>query len=605
MGKNTLKEGMGNILKEGTRNISKESTGNISLGRRVRPFVKPYRISLITMLFCELIMVLVDLIGPLIFAVMIDEVFYHRNLHFFGYVILTYIALYLGVRALSWIIKSIWIYLNVKFLFDIRRKLFDRILHFKASNYEKAKTGDLITRLTSDAESIMQWIEVMIFEMAAPLTKLLISYVFLFYLNPYIALAMMVLVPVSVWVSQYFNRKMTRQQTVLRGKYGHFVSWMLEMLQGMRDIRLLGSGKRASLLFAGQSADVIRLDNRTEVMKWMSTRSNAFIFLLSDLCIYAVAGVLIVQGQLTAGIFVAIMSYLSKNNQSMMMIYEAVVNLPKLTVQSHKVFDLLEEEVERTDGHPELDLQHGEISFAQVRFRYENGPRVLDGLDLHVGARESVALVGKSGSGKTTLVNMLLGFYTPEEGEIRIGGRPIGQYTLTCLRKRVGIVQQESILFNESIRYNLLLGSAHADDEQLWEACDQAYIGDFIRSLPEGLDTQLGAGGMELSGGQKQRLSIARIFLKQPCLIIFDEATSALDYEAEQAIQQSWQHLSRDRASIIIAHRLSSILNADRIAVLHEGRIVAEGTHGYLLENSEHYRELFVEDFIRKEGMMS
>ncbi|ETT40839.1 ABC transporter ATP-binding protein [Paenibacillus sp. FSL H7-0942] len=579
---------------------------NISLSKRIRTFAKPYRISLITMLFCELIMVVVDLIGPLIFAILIDEVFYHRNLHFFGYVILTYIALYVGVRALSWIIKSIWIYLNVKFLFDIRKSLFDRILHFKASYFQKVQTGDLVTRLTRDTDSVMQLIELIIFQMAAPFTKLLVSFVFLFYLNPYIALAMMVLVPVSVWVSQYFNRKMTKQQTILREKYGHFVSWMLEMLQGMRDIRLLGSGKRVTTLFTGQSADVIRLDNQTEVMKWMSTRSNAFIFLLSDLSIYAIAGVLIVQGQLTAGAFVAIMSYLTKNNQSMMMIYEAVVNLPKLTVQSRKVFELLDEETERSGGHSEVDMEDGETSFEQVRFRYEEqGPYVLNGLTLEIGAHESVALVGKSGSGKTTIVNMLLGFYAPEEGQIRIGGRHIDDYALSRLRKRVGIVQQEAILFNETIRYNLMLGSAHADDDHLLEACDQAFIGDFIRSLPQGLDTVIGAGGMEFSGGQKQRLSIARIFLKQPKLIIFDEATSALDYEAEQAVQRSWQQLSKDRASIVIAHRLSSILNADRVAVVHEGRIVATGTHGYLLENSEHYRELFAEDFIRKEGLMS
>lgn len=300
------------------------------------------------------------------------------------------------------------------------------------------------------------------------------------------------------------------------------------------------------------------------------------------------------------------MSYLTKNNQSMMMIYEAVVNLPKLTVQSRKVFDLLDEETERSGGQSEVEMGNGETSFKQVRFRYdEQGPYVLDGLTLEIGAHESVALVGKSGSGKTTIVNMLLGFYTPEEGEIRIGGRHIDDYSLSRLRKRVGIVQQEAILFHETIRYNLMLGSAHADDDQLLEACDQAYIGDFIRSLPQGLDTVIGVGEMEFSGGQKQRLSIARIFLKQPKLIIFDEATSALDYEAEQAVQLSWQKLSKDRASIVIAHRLSSILNADRVAVVHQGRIVATGTHGYLLENSEHYRELFAEDFIRKEGLMS
>lgn len=567
-------------------------------------YMSPYKISFFTMMFAELVMVFVDLLGPFLFKIMIDEVFYHRNIHFFWFVILSYLTLYSGVRVLSWVIKNIWIYLNVKFLFDIRKHLFERMLRMKAGRYGSHQSGELMTRITSDTDSFMEYMEIVIFRIVAPALKFVVAFVFLFYMNAYVAALLMLLIPGTVGLSHYFNKKMEKRHGAIRDRYGKFIGWMMEMLRGMRDIKLLAAERGVALKFARQSAELVRLTNRTNVTTLGASRLNALIYLLSDLCIYMLTGILIVAGKLTVGEFVAIISYTGKNKESIMSIYDAYVNLPQKLVNIKRVLGLLNEEME---SHPAKadrgSVSQGQITYEDVTFRYSlDSQAALQGISLAIGPGERVAVVGKSGSGKTTLVHLLLGYYEPSEGRIAIDGVDIAQYRLRALRRSIGIVQQDVLLFDETIRYNLLLGNAKATDEELLKACDKAHIGEFVRGLPDGLDTRLGSEGIQLSGGQKQRLSIARIFLKEPRVLIFDEATSALDYEAEKAVQHSCAELSRGRTTITIAHRLSAIVNADNVAVLNEGRLVAYGTHAELLKNSAYYRALFEDQYEEKEG---
>ena len=248
---------------------------------------------------------------------------------------------------------------------------------------------------------------------------------------------------------------------------------------------------------------------------------------------------------------------------------------------------------EEPDGAQRLVVKNGEILFRNITFGYDNQKKVLNKVCWNIKAGDHVALVGVSGSGKTTLAHLLLRFYQPSDGNIVIDGVDITECSLESIRKNIGIVQQDTLIFDGTIRQNLLLGNIHANTEQMIEACQLAQIRDFIENLPDGLDTVLGSHGIEVSGGQKQRLAIARIYLKNPSIIIFDEATSALDGETEEVIHEAWKQVLKGKTALVIAHRLRSVMLCDRVAILDNGRIVEEGETEELVKNSERFRGLF------------
>jgi len=315
------------------------------------------------------------------------------------------------------------------------------------------------------------------------------------------------------------------------------------------------------------------------------------------------AAFMALNGQVTIGMFLAILQYFSNVNNNISIIMQNVNTIQNRLVAIQKVIDYMsiesEEDELRTD---KLLVDQGRISFNDVSFYYNKKNNVLDNINLNIRSGERISLVGSSGAGKTTISSLLLGFYIPQSGSISIDEHDLRQCTLKSIRNEIGIVQQEVLMFDGTLRMNMTLGNKHATDNQIMEACEMAAIGDFVRSLPDGLDTVMGKNATDFSGGQRQRLAIARIYLKNPKILIFDEATSSLDYESEKLVHEAWDNLSRGRTTITIAHRLSTIVKSDRVAVLHEGKIVSCGHHLELLKNCGFYQTLFAEQYIKQEA---
>ncbi len=575
--------------------------GKEKLGR-IWEFVRSYKITFCTLFFCVVVTSFIGMLYPYIFSILIDEVFYHRNIKFFKIIVLSYGVLYVGEACLHLILNSVWAYLMTRFLFDIRRKIFEKILKLKASYLNNSRTGDLIARINTDVWEFMNFIHWNVFYVSANILRLLLAIIFVLIINFKLAILMIIAVPIRVYLSKYFGKKAKVQFKNYRDEYGKNISWVTEILKGIREIHLFAGEKNVTRKFAKNSASLIYLKIKASLVELMSERANAFISLITDLSLYVLAGVFIVRGDLTIGGFIAAIDYFSKSNGILNNLNEANIRIQNNMVSIDKVFNLLDEEIEEENIQKRnWKIMKGEISFQNVLFYYDEEKPVLKNINLQANPGEKISLVGKSGAGKSTLINMLLRFYDPIMGEIKIDDVNIKDCSLKDLRRNIGIVQQEAILFEGTIKYNLKLGKPKCTEEEMWEACEKANIADFLRSLPDGLNTVIGTSGMNLSGGQKQRVAIARIFLKNPKILIFDEATSALDYETEVAIKKAWKELSVGRTSIIIAHRLSTILDSDRVAVLHDGEIVSFDHHNTLLKTCDYYRQLFEEQYLKQE----
>ncbi|HEX9063036.1 MAG TPA: ABC transporter ATP-binding protein, partial [Clostridia bacterium] len=405
----------------------------------------------------------------------------------------------------------------------------------------------------------------------------------------------------SVYASLYFSNKIKKNYDKYRKDYGQYISWLYEMLNGMREIKLFAAEKNVALYFIRFTKKLVYTRVQASNTEFFSQTANSAISLFSDILLYTVSAILILNKELSIAGFIATIEYFAMSNYLLRAINDSNAARQNNMVSVKRVMELLEEETEDVGrGLPPIIITEGEIEFKNVSFYYEESVPTLKKVNLHINKGERVSLVGSSGTGKSTLAGLLLKFYEPQEGTIKIDGTNINECDLKSLRRNVGIVNQETLLFDGTIRENLFMGNPKCSEEDMWEACKKAYIDDFIESLPDVLDTVVGSEGINLSGGQKQRIAIARVFLKNPKIVIFDEATSALDFEAETAVKKAWKELSTEKTSIIIAHRLSTILDSDRVAVLHEGEIVSFDTHKRLLESCEHYNRLFKDQYLTK-----
>ena len=297
---------------------------------------------------------------------------------------------------------------------------------------------------------------------------------------------------------------------------------------------------------------------------------------------------------ITIGSFIVIMTFYGILTEKIKILSESYLNAQSRIASIQRIYDVMASPTEdEWGGKDELTVSRGAIAFHGIDFAYENGNVVLDGFTLGIKAGERCAIVGESGSGKTTLAYMMAGFYRPQNGYIEIDGQRLSDCSLKSIRNSIGIIQQDVLLFEGTIRENIMLGDRGASEGEIISACQRAGIWEFIGGLPDGLDTTIGKGGVGLSGGQKQRMAIARIYLKNPKIIIFDEATSSLDSETEGQIHESWKSVLEGRTSIVIAHRQSSVMLCDRVALVKGGKICETGTPMDMLENSAEFRTLF------------
>ena len=569
----------------------------------ISSFAQTHKWKFFSLLFCVIITAFSGSIYPYIFGKLVDEVFYSKNMNQFAFIVLLYGIAFLFNQVIHFVLNIIWANLMTRFLFEIRKKIFKTVLTKKGGFLAGMHSGDIISRMKEDTEKFMDFIYWNVFIIIGDILELLFTIVIIIKINVFIALLTVILTPVFVFISRQFAKKIKPIYQTISENRGLLSSWLFEIIKGMQDIKLLCAAKSILSDYVGKTIKIFRLQIKANKIELVADRINAGISLLGQITLYAISVILIFNGYLTIGGFIACVSYFGRCFALFSALSNKSGSISNNVVGIDRVISILEGDQENYySDKAEQPIRIGNIEFSDVVFSYNDDVKLFNGVSFKINSGERVALVGHSGAGKSTIANLILKFYEIQKGNIFIDDIDIAECNLHSLRKQIGIVHQETILFEGSIRYNLVFSDDKVNDEKIFIALKKAHLYDFVLSLTEGLDTIIGTEGRALSGGQKQRLAVARIFLKNPKILIFDEATSSLDNEAGQVIKESWDMLCEGRTTIIIAHRLSTIINADKLLVLHDGVVTGYDTHANLLKTCDTYVQLFKEQYSLQEG---
>ena len=486
-----------------------------------------------------------------------------------------------------------------KVLFGVRAEMFQSLLYMPDTEFQKGDSGRLLNRFTVDAGNVTQLAAEIVTNLVREVFVVIALVGLLLYLSWQLTLIIVLIFPFSVLVGSYFSKRLRTINRRTLDMNASLTATVREGIDAQRVVKLFDGYERESSRFTSVNKGLRAYAMRASVADAVMSPLTQWVI---SFAVAAVCSVALYQAErgLTPGEFVAFITALGQ-------IFDPVRRLTKLASKSQKmmaaaesVFKLIDTEKEKDQGTKICQVKENSvIDFQEIDFRFnESSEQVLKNLSFTVEAGQTVALVGRSGSGKTTLVNMLPRFVEPTSGQITLDGTPINDFTLASLRRNLSLVSQHVVLFEGSIADNIRYGSNQdADDEELRAVLEASNLWGFVQSLPEGINTQIGESGSWLSGGQRQRLAIARALLKNAPILILDEATSALDNESEKLVQDSLERLMKGRTTFVIAHRLSTVKNADRILVLDDGVIIEDGSHEALLKNSGLYQSLYEMQF--------
>jgi ATP-binding cassette subfamily B protein len=477
---------------------------------------------------------------------------------------------------------------------EMRRKAFDHLQKLSFGFFDNQKTGHLVARLTKDLEEIGEVAHHGPEDLFIAVMTLVGAFSLMFTVNMKLAVITALVVPLTAWLTTRYGGRMTRNWQALYGKVGDFNARIEENVGGIRVVQAFANEDHERRLFAADNQGYRKTKLEAYRIMAASTSLSYLSMRLIQMVVMVAGSYLVLKGELSAGGFVGFLLLVGVFFRPIEKINSVIETYPKGIAGFKRYMTFLDTRPDIADrpGARDVGKLKGDIQYKNVEFGYAAERSILKGLDLTIRAGETIAFVGPSGAGKTTICSLLPRFYEVDGGAITIDGIDIRDMTLRSLRSQIGIVQQDVFLFAGTIRENIAYGRLEATEGEILEAARRARLGEVIASLPAGLDTIIGERGVKLSGGQKQRLAIARIFLKNPPILILDEATSALDTETERAIQQALAELSKGRTTLVIAHRLATIVNADRIAVIDRGVIVEQGDHKELLAANGIYKRL-------------
>ena len=481
---------------------------------------------------------------------------------------------------------------------DMRQQLFDHYERLSFSYYDQNNSGQMMSKLVSDLFDISEFAHHGPENLFISLIKIIGSFVFLFLINWKLAIPLLVIVAIMLFFSYGQNKKMQATFMDNRRKIGNLNSSLQDTLAGIRVVQSFANEDIEREKFKKSNQGFLSSKNANYRCMGSFTGGNLFFQGMMYLMTLVFGGWLIAHGQMESADLAMYALYIGIFISPIQILVELTEMMQKGLSGFRRFLDVVETEPEIVDAEDAEPLENikGHVRYEHVSFHYnDDDSLVLDDVSFDIQAGKSIALVGASGSGKTTICSLLPRFYDVSEGRITIDGKDVRKLTLQSLREQIGLVQQDVYLFCGSIRENIAYGRPDASMEEIIEAAKKANIHEFIMELPDGYETFVGERGTRLSGGQKQRISIARVFLKNPPILILDEATSALDNESEKFIQQSLEELAKDRTTITIAHRLSTIRNADEILVVAENGIAERGTHDELLAKGgiyAHYYEM-------------
>ncbi|WP_235991663.1 ABC transporter ATP-binding protein [Metabacillus schmidteae] len=570
--------------------------------RRYMAFVKPYRLQIVGTIIIGVIKFSIPLLLPLLIKHVVDNIIGGTGsdaektkelLTIMGFMFVLFVVIRPPVEYYRQYFAQ---WTASKILYDIRDQLFTHLQKLSLRYYANTRAGEIISRVINDVEQTKNFVITGLMNVWLDIVTIIIAVGIMMSMNVKLTLVSIVLFPFYGLSVKYFYGKLRHLTRVRSQALAEVQGHLHERVQGMPVIRSFATEDFEQEQFAKENSNF--LGKALDHTSW-NAKTFAIVNTLTDiapLIVITFAGYQVIQGQLTIGTMVAFIAYIEQLYNPLRRLINSSTTLTQAFASMDRVFEFIDVPYEVEDKPNAKKAEHvkGEIEFKNISFRYqEKESLIIENLSLRVNRGETVALVGMSGGGKSTLVSLLPRFYDVTEGQILLDNIDLRDYEAQSLREQIGMVLQDTFLFSNTVRENILIGKPDATEDEVIQAAKAANAHEFITKLPNGYDTRVGERGVKLSGGQKQRVSIARVFLKNPPILILDEATSALDLESEHLIQEALEKLAKNRTTFIVAHRLSTITHADKIVLIEDGKIVEQGTHHELMEREGHYYKLF------------
>ncbi|EMK1430478.1 ABC transporter ATP-binding protein [Listeria monocytogenes] len=568
--------------------------------KRFFSYYKPYRTLFIIDFGCAVLAAILELAFPVAVNHVIDTLLPGKD---FGLIITFALALlffYILNTFMQYIVTYFGHMLGLNIETDMRRDLFSHLQKQPFGFYDNQKTGKLMSRMTTDLFEIGEVAHHGPEDIFISIMSLFGAFFLMLNINVKLAISTFILVPILTVLIVYFNKRMTKVTTGIFKDLGNFNAGVENAISGVRVVQAFANEPHEK----GRFKVLNQAYRKSKLMFYkvmgLSFSFNYFLMRLISLFALLFGAYFTINGEISYGEFVGFILLTNVFIRPIEKINNVIESYPKGFAGFKRFLEVMDTEPaiqDEKDAKP-AEAFRGDIAYNQVSFEYSDGKNVLNHINLSIKAGETVAFVGPSGAGKTTICNLLPRFYDVSAGEITIDGENIKRFTLPSLRAQIGVVQQDVFLFSGTVRENIAYGKLDASDEEIEHVVKLAHLSKVVEEMPDGLDTIIGERGVKLSGGQKQRLAIARMFLKNPPILILDEATSALDTETEQVIQASLEELAEGRTTLIIAHRLATIKHADRIIVVNETGIAETGTHDELLaQDNGAYKRLYDAQF--------
>lgn len=570
--------------------------------KRLLVYVKPYAGRMVFGLICMIIAAAAYLVVPWLIKNVVDEVLQAKDLATLNLVVVAILVMFL-IRGFATYGQTYTMsYIGQRVIIDIRQALFKHLQRLDQAYFDRRKTGQIMSNLTNDVSALQAAIVDNLISLITEGVTLIGSLISMILIDWKLTLVTLIIVPVVLGLVNVFGKKLRLAGHEVQGRIADITALLQEVISSIRVVRS----------FARESYEIEQFEHENQRNFRAAMKATKLSSLLSPLVEFSAAiavtvilwygGYNVVTGVISAGSLIAFLIYAINLSNPVKRLSQVYSNIQKSMAAGDRVFEILdtEPEVKEKPNAKVLPELKGDVDFDNVSFSYDGEKNALESLNLHVPAGRIIAVVGPSGAGKTTIANLLPRFYDVTSGTLRIDGVDVRDVTFKSLREQIGLVPQETMLFNASIKENILYGRLDGTDEEVYAAAKAANALEFIEKMPEGMDTLVGERGSSLSGGQRQRISIARAILKEPKILILDEATSALDTESEKLVQEALERLMKNRTAFVIAHRLSTIKNADQIIVMKQGHVVESGTHEELLEQDGLYKSLYSVQFKSK-----